>query len=278
MMLPLILTLAVALSGALMLADRFWLAPRRAESELAPLAIDYARSFFPVLLIVWLLRSFVAEPFQIPSESMVPELEIGDFVLVNKFAYGLRLPVLNTKVLDIGEPQRGDVMVFVPPHKELYLIKRVIGLPGDRVRYDRGALFVNGERVRQEAAGPRQRTIDGVALTAMEYLEVLADGAHRIHRIEGRRLRTPQPQEWLVPADSYFMLGDNRDRSEDSRVWGYASESRLVGKAVAIWMHKPPGWHWPSFARSRWLEREPVPARSLASPSVAPSPQTGSGG
>jgi len=110
-----------------------------------PVVVEYAKSFFPVLLIVLILRSFVIEPYQIPTGSMIPTLQVGDFILVNKYSYGLRLPVLGTKLVDIGEPQRGEVMVFIPPHENKYYIKRVIGLPGDRIRYEDKTLFINGE-------------------------------------------------------------------------------------------------------------------------------------
>ena len=164
---PVVLTWAVMISGGIWLGDVLLLKPRRQEAAVAlsdggtaktdvdrvlrePAVVEYARSFFPVLLLVLMLRSFLAEPYQIPSESMVPSLEVGDFVLVNKFAYGIRLPVLGTKIIDIGEPQRGDVMVFIPPHDPRYFIKRVIGLPGDIIRYENKALFINGERATYE--------------------------------------------------------------------------------------------------------------------------------
>jgi len=161
---PLVLTWAVLISGALWLLDVLLLKPRRKAAAASleasgtpgdelhrvlaePKLVEYARSFFPVLLLVLVLRSFLAEPYQIPSESMVPTLEVGDFILVNKYAYGLRLPVVGTKILDVGEPRPGDVMVFIPPHDPRYFIKRVIGVPGDQVRYENKALFINGERL-----------------------------------------------------------------------------------------------------------------------------------
>ena len=149
---PLFLVLATALTGLIWLLEVVWLARRRqveksAKTTMAstdqPLLVEYAISFFPVLLFVLVLRSFLFEPFQIPTGSMIPTLNIGDFILVNKYAYGIRLPVVGTKVLEIDDPKRGEVMVFIPPHKDEYFIKRVVGLPGDRVRYQDKKLFIN---------------------------------------------------------------------------------------------------------------------------------------
>ena len=164
---PLVLTWAVLISAGVWAIDVLTLKPRRLRAARAladggtaqidvdqvlkePLLVEYARSFFPVLLLVLVLRSFLAEPYQIPSESMVPTLEVGDFILVNKYAYGIRLPVLGTKIVNVGAPSRGDVMVFIPPHDARYFIKRVIGLPGDRIRYENKALFINDERASYE--------------------------------------------------------------------------------------------------------------------------------
>lgn len=266
---PLVLTWAVLICGALWLFDAVVLSPRRrraaqsletsgangqqVEQALAePRLVEYARSFFPVLLIVLLLRSFLAEPYQIPSESMVPNLEVGDFILVNKYAYGLRLPVLGTKILDVDEPQRGDVMVFIPPHDPRYFIKRVIGLPGDHIRYENQALYINGERAGYELIREFEAHLPTLndPVPIREYAETLNGHTHRIYRYPLRQ----SVQEWQVPEGAYFMMGDNRGRSEDSRSWGFASETRIVGKAVAVWMHKEPGLALPTFSRNRWLD------------------------
>ena len=264
---PLILTWAVLISGAIWLADALAFRPRRVAAADAyragagsnvndeaveqilkePVLIEYARSFFPVLLLVLVLRSFLFEPYQIPSESMVPTLEIGDFILVNKYAYGLRLPVLGTKFFDVGEPRHGDVMVFVPPHEPRYFIKRVIGVPGDHVRYQDKQLTINGLPIPQEYVD--QITVDGHPYIQI-YDETLGTHTHRIYRYPAR---TERPQEWTVPEGHYFMMGDNRDRSDDSRRWGFAADAKIVGKAVAIWVHKDPGLHWPTFARNGWI-------------------------
>lgn len=266
---PLVLTWAVLICGALWLLDVAFMKPRRqraAESLRAsgtddahlervlaePKLVEYARSFFPVLLVVLVLRSFLAEPYQIPSESMVPTLEVGDFVLVNKYAYGLRLPVLGTKVLEVGAPQRGDIMVFVPPHDPRYFIKRVIGIPGDRIRYEDQALYVNGERVGYELVRQFDVRVPFARnpIPVREYREHLGETPHSVYRYPFPE----SPREWTVPADGYFMMGDNRGRSEDSRVWGFVPESQIVGKAVAIWVHKAPGLSMPTFSRNRWLD------------------------
>lgn len=263
---PLVLSWAVLISGGVWLFDALLLKRRRlAEAEALiegerraqevdhvlrePVVVEYARSFFPILLLVLILRSFLAEPYQIPSESMVPTLEVGDFVLVNKFAYGIRLPVLGTKIIEIGTPKRGDVMVFIPPHDPRYFIKRVIGVPGDVIRWENKALFINGERAEYEfVAQFEERTPFGF-IPIREYTETFDDRSHQVYRYS----ISEQPQEWVVPEDSYFMMGDNRGKSEDSRRWGVAHESNIVGKAVAIWVHKDPGFNWPTFARNRWF-------------------------
>ncbi len=200
------------------------------------------QAVFPVLLAVFLFRAFIVEPYRIPTGSMIPTLTIGDYVFVSKFAYGLRLPILNWKFLPLGQPQRGDVVVFVPPHEQRYFIKRVVGLPGDRVRVVMGELYINGERIDMQVDGSDSAD-DGV----QGYVESLGSSSHRIQRFVGMRSREG---EWRVPDNSFFMLGDNRDMSEDSRYWGYVAADQIVGRAVAIWVHKPPGWSWPTLARN----------------------------
>jgi signal peptidase I len=212
-----------------------------------PAIMEWAGSFFPVLIVVLVLRSFIMEPFVIPSGSMIPTLEVGDYILVNKYAYGLRLPVIGTKVVDIGEPQRGEVMVFFPPHKDRYFIKRVVGLPGDLVQYSNKRLIINGEVVPAEVVGESPPE-DPLMLVVQEQLGV-AD--HLIQVYPGRRETV---REWRVPEGHYFMMGDNRDRSDDSRGWGFVPEANIVGKAVAVWMHKEPGLSLPDFGRNGGIE------------------------
>ncbi len=218
-----------------------------------PPVVEYSKSFFPVLLLVFVLRSFVIEPFQIPSESMVPTLEVGDFILVNKFIYGIRLPLVRTKVLSITEPDRGDVMVFFPPNETRYFIKRVIGLPGDTVRVTNNTLFVNGKKMEQTLAyednrsGDRCERIDRNFNYVVVH-EKLNDMTHFMRKCESPR-RQYSDRVWEVPEGHYFMMGDNRDNSSDSRVWGTVPQERIVGKAFAIWMHWESFLSVPSFSR-----------------------------
>jgi signal peptidase I len=256
----LLLLILTALTGLLSLIDRLLLRPTRqlrvreldgmtalSPDERAararnamkePLAIEYARSFFPVLLAILLFRSFVAEPFKIPSGSMMPTLLVGDFILVNKFAYGMRLPVANTKILDIGEPRRGDVFVFRYPKnpKENY-IKRVVGLPGDEITYRNKTLFVNGQQIAQTPLGPYVGPpSDGRSMAdAQVKQENLAGVEHRIMEIP--QAWNGHEGTWQVPPGQYFAMGDSRDNSEDSRMWGFVPEENLVGPAFVIWMN-----------------------------------------
>ena len=218
-----------------------------AEHEIEPWYLDYARSFFPVLLIVFLLRGFVAEPFRIPSGSMLPTLEVGDFILVNKFKYGIRLPILRTKVIPLSDPQRGDIMVFrYPRDNKTHYIKRVIGLPGDVIEYRNKNLLVNGELVEREPDGeytpapcPRQsyplaRYTQTLASTGQEANAQPAATDFSILLDENRRSRSFRI---TVPDGKYFMMGDNRDNSQDSRAWGFVPEQNIVGEAFFIWFH-----------------------------------------
>jgi signal peptidase I len=246
---PLILVVLTGVSGLLWLLEIIWLRPRRAEADRdrQSAVTEYAISFFPVLLFVLVLRSFLVEPFQIPSGSMKPTLQVGDFILVNKFSYGIRLPVIGTKVFDIGEPQRGDAMVFIPPHQNQYFIKRVIGLPGDRIRYQNKVLYIDNVEQTQQYKGP----VTGVASDQLSFIETLDNRAHMIQR---NRYEDARVQQWLVPEGHYFMMGDNRDQSSDSRFWGFVSEDKIVGEAFAVWLHKEPGLSMPSFERNRWID------------------------
>ena len=252
---PLVLTLAVLGSGLIWLFDNLVWKPKRGANQAEPLLVEYAKSFFPVLFIVFFLRSFLVEPYQIPSGSMIPTLEIGDFILVNKYAYGVRLPVLGTKVIDVGEPARGEVMVFVPQHSSDYFIKRVIGLPGDEISYKNKTLYINGERLSYtfEREFERPMPPDGRRVAVREYTEQLGDVAHPVWRYPWLEA----PESWQVPQDHYFMMGDNRGASFDSRGWGtiqpefaFVPESNIVGRAFRIWMHMP-GWSIPSFERNQ---------------------------
>ena len=279
--LPLILTVGVLVTGLVWLLDALVLSrPRKravraveaafqgrdvttepeqsryqeamAKARREPLLVEYSKSFFPVLLIVYVLRSFVYEPFQIPSGSMEPTLQVGDFILVNKFTYGIRLPVWNKKLIEVNDPQRGDVMVFFPPHlPDTYYIKRVIGLPGDEIRYTDHQLTINGVPVTEElqavlpAGAPRFRLVR----------EQIGD-----HEFTARKYLRPSVYSrrgsWEVPEGHYFMMGDNRDNSLDSRGWDYAfvPDENIVGKAVAVWMHWDSLFSLPSFERVGGIE------------------------
>lgn len=205
---------------------------------------EYAKSFFPVLFVVLVLRSFLFEPFKIPSSSMVPTLLVHDFILVNKFAYGVRLPVLGTKIFSVGEPVRGDVMVFYPPNDKRYFIKRVIGLPGDHIELKNNVLYINGVQMSQQLLREDHATYPS-QLIIRENLQP------KEHVIQYVSVHTPQSDyEAVVPAGTYFMMGDNRDNSSDSRFWGTVPEANIVGKAVYIWMHWPGFSSLPSFARN----------------------------
>jgi signal peptidase I len=203
-----------------------------------PVVVEYSRSLFPILLIVLLFRSFLFEPFKIPSGSMIPTLLIGDFIVVNKFAYGLRLPVLNTKFLALGEPERGDVVVFrYPVDPKVNFIKRMVGLPGDTIAYRDKRLFINGEEVATVAQGRYAASdvkCDTPRADAIRLQETLGEVAHDIliHQNSGGR-----NQQWVVPDGHYFVMGDNRDRSNDSREWGFVPEDHLMGRAVGIWLN-----------------------------------------
>ncbi|MFA5982766.1 MAG: signal peptidase I [Methylococcaceae bacterium] len=204
-----------------------------------PFLVEYAHSFFPIILIVLLLRSFLAEPFRIPSGSMMPTLLIGDFILVNKFTYGIRLPVINKKIISINEPKHGDIVVFrFPKDPSVDYIKRVIGLPGDKISYFNKKLTVNGESVEQVDIGSYQGVGQGQEMTGAEHLIENLTGVE--HSILIRNGVPSVEGVFVVPEGNYFVMGDNRDNSNDSRYWGTVPEENLLGKAFFIWMN----WDW----------------------------------
>jgi signal peptidase I len=220
----LILVIIVLVSGVIYGLDLLYFKRKRDGAE-PGLIIDYSRSFFPVLFLVLILRSFLFEPFQIPSGSMLPTLKIGDFILVNKFDYGLRLPVLGQTIVEFGEPKRGDVMVFkYPEDTRINFIKRVVGVPGDTVEYRNKVVYVNGQAQTLTVLAP-DGSLMMPALTE-EASEQLGDREHRIWRrmTQGRNFGPIQ-----IPEGQYFVMGDNRDNSNDSRVWGFVDDSLIVG-------------------------------------------------
>ncbi len=250
----LILFVALVVTGAIWLFDALFTGRGRPRDAKLPWLVDYAKSFFPVILVVFLLRSFLVEPFKIPSGSMLPTLEIGDFILVNKYEYGIRLPIVNQKVIEVGSPQRGDVMVFrYPKDPALDYIKRVAGLPGDVVEYRDKRLFVNGEAVPMEAVGEYQYVASGLNyISAQVYRERLDGRQHTamiqrdappviLHQVEedfpyrDNCTYNEQGFRCRVPEAHYFMLGDNRDASNDSRYWGFVPDRNIVGRAFMIW-------------------------------------------
>ncbi|MCC7412815.1 MAG: signal peptidase I [Gammaproteobacteria bacterium] len=263
-----ILVILVAVSGAIWGFDAVLLAPRRGAAAAAlgpdadPLAIeqaqrpslpvDYARSFFPIFVIVLVLRSFLVEPFRIPSGSMMPTLLVGDFILVNKYNYGIRLPAINRKIIDIGSPARGDVVVFrYPEDPSTPYIKRVIGVPGDHIEYRDKTVYVNGERVAQQDAGVYIGVGAGAGHTGASLRrEELPGAPHDILVVPDR---PSFDVEITVPPAHYFVLGDNRDNSRDSRYWGFVPDENLIGHAFLIWMNwdsKNGGVDWHRIGRS----------------------------
>ncbi|AUL46691.1 signal peptidase I [Bordetella trematum] len=222
-----------------------------ASATRVPWWIEYGVSFFPVILFVFVLRSFVVEPFRIPSGSMLPTLQSGDLILVNKFSYGIRLPVIDKKVIPTGAPERGDVMVFrYPVDPDIDYIKRVVGLPGDEVAYLDKKLYINGELVPHQRDGDYFEP-DRVSYTA-QYKEKLGKIEHKILLDENKYQEIGPIWKFpdfnncqyvrngvrcKVPEGQYFVMGDNRDNSADSRYWGFVPDSNVVGKAFFIWMN-----------------------------------------
>ncbi len=233
----LILTIIFLLAGIFWLLNKFVV---KQEEGL----IEFIGSLAPVLGLVLILRSFVIEPFQIPSQSMVPTLQVGDFILVSKWTYGIRLPVLRNKIIEIDSPERGDVMVFFPPHEDRYFIKRVVGLPGDKIHVLNGVVFINGDKMRQTTVAEEANSPRSVVMS-----EDLGGVEHMMQK-RTSPTRLSQNYSTVVPQGHYFMMGDNRDNSSDSRVWGPVPEERIVGKAFARWMFWDKFLSLPSFDRA----------------------------
>ncbi|HKU15817.1 MAG TPA: signal peptidase I [Steroidobacteraceae bacterium] len=249
-----ILVAATAVTGIVWGVDSWLFKPKRVAQAAAgaaggtqpevrePVVVEYARSFFPVILIVLLIRSFLFEPFRIPSDSMMPTLLDGDFIFVNKYAYGLRLPVINSKIVAIGAPQRGDVIVFrLPSDPSTNYIKRLIGLPGDHIAVRDDQLYVNGTKIEVQLNG----LYEGVGQSGARNMNARL-GTEQLGTVRHQVLyqnRRPDDYDQTVPQGHYFFMGDNRDNSRDSRFpeVGFVPEGNLVGKAVRIWLN----WDWP---------------------------------
>jgi signal peptidase I len=261
-----VLLTATVMTGAIWLIDSLLFKKKRlalnppgnvaadtANATRDPVLVEMAKSFFPVILIVFFLRSFLYEPFKIPSGSMVPTLLIGDFILVNKYTYGIRLPVINKKIIDVGLPKRADVMVFrYPEDKSKDFIKRVVGLPGDTISYKNKRLTVNGVAIETKANGSYTDTDGGVRFFDI-FSEKLGDKPHAMMVDPNYpAMNLGQVREFpmksnctyndtgltcKVPDGHYFMMGDSRDNSDDGRFWGFVPEDNIVGKAVLVWMN-----------------------------------------
>lgn len=281
--------------GLIWLLDKLVLKQKKTKGlEKSSAPVRWAYDFFPILAIVLVVRSFLVEPFNIPSSSMVPTLYTGDFIAVNKYAYGIRLPLINRKVIDVGAPQHGDVAVFrFPMNPNQYYIKRVVGLPGDTVSFNSGVLSVNGKAIDTTPATytpdpvmtaqiyPAAKTENGLELTQQDAEQMgvkeetlaryvqekpSADHMHLVRYLGDKvwyqyaeflqqaspELMQSQGQRWQVkvPEGHYFVMGDNRDRSADSRFWGFVPDENLAGKATYIWMHKEGGLKVPTFSRN----------------------------
>lgn len=256
---PAILVLVTFVSGLVWAADAMFFSKKRKEpgvdvegliSEISgnsnfdetkgiakePYVVELARSLFPIFLVVLLVRSFIVEPFKIPSNSMMPTLLTGDFILVNKFSYGIRLPVVDTKVIKVGSPVRGDVIVFrYPENPSIDYIKRVVGVPGDYIEYRSKLLYVNSKLMSQEHVSRYIGKGSGTVMTGASLRKESLDSVD--HDILVVASNSNYSFEFKVPENEYFVLGDNRDHSRDSRYWGTVPEKNLVGKAFFIWMN-----------------------------------------
>lgn len=291
----LILVPATLILGVIWLLDKLVLKQRKQRGAgKETVFVRWAYDFFPVLAIVLVVRSFLIEPFNIPSSSMVPTLYTGDFVAVNKYTYGIRLPLINREVIDLGSPQRGDVIVFrYPDNPKIYYIKRVIGVGGDTVSFNQGQLSINGEAIPTQSIDftadttmvermyPAGRTEAGQSIsaeqarqqgiseeTSAKYVQETPSPEHQhlVRYLDDRvwfqyagflqqnspNFMSSQGQQWqiTVPQGQYFVMGDNRERSADSRFWGFVPDDNVAGKAVYIWMHKETGLNVPTFSRN----------------------------
>ena len=235
MMFALIMVIVLTITGLFWLLDIFVLSKKRATNAKDPILVEYSKSFFPIILLVFFIRSFVAEPFKIPSGSMMPTLLAGDFILVSKFSYGIRVPILNYTMIEVDKPKHGDVFVFhYPPKPSIDYIKRVVGLPGDVIEYKSKILYINDKKIEQTFVDKYPYLMNEIHhIEAKEFKEALGNVNHSIliHDLPGENFK------FEVPQGHYLAFGDNRDNSADSRVWGFVPEHNLVGRAFFIWFN-----------------------------------------
>lgn len=268
----LILAIGFFVTGAVWIYDRVVFLPKRKQmlDELSPEAcsavpkvvkdgfgdtpkwVVEVKSYFVIIAVIFGLRSFVVEPFQIPSGSMLPTLEIGDFILVNKFDYGVRLPVLNTELIPTSAPERGDVVVFkYPLQPNLNYIKRLIGLPGDVVSYHNKRLMVNGKSIDESLLAELSTSLNPSREPVSLHEETIGGVTHEVYK---SYRNNPLEGDWVVPAGHYFVMGDNRDNSSDSRVWGFVPEENLKGRAFYVWLHWNDFFSLPNFKNNGLIE------------------------
>ncbi|MEO9653772.1 signal peptidase I [Marinomonas dokdonensis] len=268
----LILAIAFFVTGAVWLYDRIVYLPKRklVLAEMTPEArqaiskdtkqtlaqtpklVTEVKSYFVIVAVIFGLRSFVVEPFQIPSGSMLPTLEIGDFILVNKFEYGVRLPVLNTTLIPTNEPKHGDVVVFkYPRDPSLNYIKRMVGLPGDKISYHNKTLSINGQVLATNLVAELSTSLNPNKEPVRVFVENLGGKNHEVYN---SYYQNPLEGDWVVPEDSYFVMGDNRDNSSDSRVWGFVPKANMKGRAFYVWLHWNELLSVPSFKNNGLIE------------------------
>lgn len=234
---PFYLTLGVAVTGVITLIDKLLWAKARVEAGgKQPKIIEFSRSFFPALLIVWIIRSFIIQPYRVPTGSLEPTVMPGDFIAVKQYSYGLHLPVINIKILNIGEPKRGDIALFYyPEDTRVRFVKRVVGLPGDHIEYKNKILTINGKTMDQEFQGTTLSDEPGQIPTIVVHLKEQLNGIkHDIYVRPNAGMN--QDIDVVVPKGHYYMMGDNRDSSLDSRIWGFVPEENLIGQAFGVWM------------------------------------------
>ena len=235
MIFALVMVIVLTITGLIWLLDIFVLSKKRAANVKDPILVEYSKSFFPVILLVFFIRSFLAEPFKIPSGSMMPTLLAGDFILVSKFSYGIRVPILNYTMIEVDKPKYGDVFVFhYPPKPSIDYIKRVVGLPGDVIEYKSKTLYINDKKIEQTFVDKYPYVMNEIHhIEAKEFKEALGNVNHSIliHDLPGENFK------FEVPQGHYLAFGDNRDNSADSRVWGFVPQHNLVGRAFFIWFN-----------------------------------------